>query len=88
MSSCFLSGSFRPFFFSVSFVILCPVRKSYGPVCKKHEMRPFAHKKEPITKPFLTFDHKEKKSMLKFGIQDMVPEKKVYWFIDPLNSEH
>ena len=41
-----------------------PVHKKHGPVHKKYEMQHFAYKKT-ITKPFLTFDQKEKKSMLK-----------------------
>ena len=39
--------------------------------------------KTHITKPFLTFDPK-KKSMLKLGIPDMIPEKKLFLVIVPL----
>ena len=55
-----------------------PVLKNYGPVRKNHEMGHFAYKntyKEAI------FDlwPKKKKSMLKSGIPDMIPEKTFYW---------
>ena len=40
--------------------------------------------KTPITKPFLTFDNRNKKSMLISGIPDMIPKKNVLLVKDPL----
>ena len=79
MSSFFLSGSFRPFFFSVSFVILCPVRKSYGPVCKKHEMRPFAHQKKTYNEAIFDLWQKKNKIYVKIGYSGYDSGNKFYW---------